>query len=485
MRKTSFYILFLGVFILSFSSKAMDNKEELLNRASTPSSPKVFEKASEALLNHLYGKSLEIKRDDGLINDSKAFKNRRIVHSPKMRSQVFENHSLEGNKKKQAELLIKGQGTVVVKLSEPSLSRFSPLHITIGTASSLNSGHNFLLEISKNFMAFYGMEGEVKKELLKQESSEVGIDLDSNCSYWFSLDSHNKILRYGKGEIRKNTTLAEYSYQPELMTYDWAHELRYISIDGNITNIDVWRDPVVIDPALIVVNTDKMTMDMAANFIATVPANLTQECQKLYANISGDSFVLNTSDFPNFTDAIEKSIQNPLGWCHKKLKEKEGEFGKEEKQMAYLRITMGYNQGNSPGVPYVLTIWPGGHYSPIHNHAEANAIIRVLKGEITMELFPFLSLYHQKPFMSKILYENNITWLAPQLNQTHRLINHNENGPICITMECYLYNADDNAHQEYLDYIDSNGYKICQFDPISDMDFLEFKKLMQDEWRRI
>jgi hypothetical protein len=66
MRKTSFYIIFFVIFLLSFTSKAMDNKGELLNRASTPSSPKVFEGVSEALLTHLYGKSLEEKRDDGL-----------------------------------------------------------------------------------------------------------------------------------------------------------------------------------------------------------------------------------------------------------------------------------------------------------------------------------------------------------------------------------------------------------------------------------
>jgi hypothetical protein len=38
---------------------------------------------------------------------------------------------------------------------------------------------------------------------------------------------------------------------------------------------------------------------------------------------------------------------------------------------------LGYNLGDSPGVPYVLEIWPVGHYSPIQDHGDANAAIKV------------------------------------------------------------------------------------------------------------
>lgn len=413
-----------------------------------------------------------------------------IRHSPSVKSHTFKKSNSETIESYQTDLFIKGQGTIVVRLSEISLSKSPKFSVSFGTSSSLQSGQAFIFEISKDLLVRYEGQDGARKEILNQKSATTGIDIDPNCPYWFSIDSHNRKLIYGKGEIRKHTALLEHNYSPCLSTKQkepnsWEHELQFVFLEGDASSIDVWRDPVVIDPPLAVIDSDKMTMDMAASYFATVPANLTLECQKLYANIGGKSFVLNTSDFPEFTDAIEQSIRDSRGWCHRKLKEKASEFGKKEEKMTYLRITMGINQGNSPGVPFVLTIWPGGHYSPIHNHADANAIIRVLHGEVTVELFPFLSLYHQSPFMRKTLRTNDVTWLAPQYNQTHRVINHNENGPVAITVESYLYGLKDYAHQEYFDYIDNNAFKICQFNPTSDMDFLEFKKRMRDEWRGI
>lgn len=43
----------------------------------------------------------------------------------------------------------------------------------------------------------------------------------------------------------------------------------------------------------------------------------------------------------------------------------------------YLRITLGQSLGNSPGQPYVVEIWPPGHYSSIHDHGDACAVIKV------------------------------------------------------------------------------------------------------------
>ena len=36
-------------------------------------------------------------------------------------------------------------------------------------------------------------------------------------------------------------------------------------------------------------------------------------------------------------------------------------------------------------------------------------------------------------------------------------------------------------HYDYFDYIDDTG-KIQQYEPDSDMDFVEFKQLMKKEW---
>ncbi len=51
--------------------------------------------------------------------------------------------------------------------------------------------------------------------------------------------------------------------------------------------------------------------------------------------------------------AISYSIKTPGKALHEKLKKKDPEFG-------YLRVVLGPELGDGPGVPYVLEIWPGG-----------------------------------------------------------------------------------------------------------------------------
>ena len=59
------------------------------------------------------------------------------------------------------------------------------------------------------------------------------------------------------------------------------------------------------------------------------------------------------------------------------------------KTKSYLRITMGKARGESPGVPYVLEIWPRGSRSVIHNHGAVCAVIKVnlmLPAALTLSL---------------------------------------------------------------------------------------------------
>jgi len=103
-----------------------------------------------------------------------------------------------------------------------------------------------------------------------------------------------------------------------------------------------------------------------------------------------------------------------------------------------LRITLGRNSGESPGIPYVMEIWPSNHYSPIHSHADSNAIIRVLHSSINVKLFPFLSEGENiDPFGEADFEKDDITWLSPELNQIHQL--RNNTSDVCITIQCYMY----------------------------------------------
>ena len=334
-------------------------------------------------------------------------------------------------------------------------------------------------------------------------NSEEYIDTNNNkglsdCNgayYWFSLDSHNQRLYAGIGEARLENIIYEYHFpnkeKDEILykkNQEFLESIQSIQIYKTSTSlkpIRLLRDPITTKIPLIVKDTDYLTMEHIAKSEYLPKANLAPISQILHSCISGEKFVLNTDDFPDFSKAIEYSIATEGCWCNKKLKEKSTEFNKDKPNIeeTYLRITLGDNDGESPGIPYVMEIWPVGHYSPIHSHAGAHAIIRVLHGSIHVSLYPFLCGEKDgvPPFGETDFKEDDITWISPTINQTHKLINLKENKDTCITIQCYMYDKHNKIHYDYFDYIDVSG-NIKQYEPDSDMHFIEFKKHMRKEW---
>jgi predicted metal-dependent enzyme (double-stranded beta helix superfamily) len=312
----------------------------------------------------------------------------------------------------------------------------------------------------------------------------VGLDASLACPYWFSFDCHNRLMRYGKGEMRLGTMLASHLLERpdegEDDPWAWISGIEDVEIAADASGfVDLWKDPVTIELPMRVVPHDMITMDEMAYGRVTVPGGLTPTCQKLYDNVAGARFLLDTPDFPEFSAAIKASILDKQGWCAKVLEKKANEFGKYDPDMTYLRITLGTNQGESPGIPFVMEIWPSGNYSPIHNHGASDAVIRVLHGEITVSLFAFLAPEQTTPFAVKTFGKGDVTWISPRLNQVHQLHNLDMDEP-CITIQCYLYSENNDTHHPYFDYLGDGD--IEHFDPNSDADFLAFKRKMQEEW---
>jgi hypothetical protein len=327
---------------------------------------------------------------------------------------------------------------------------------------------------------------------LYDPNNKMGLINKSGVNYWFSLDSQNQRLFAGIGEARMETIIYHYQFnftkeQDDLRKANkqFLESLGQIELSDGVSPFRLLRDPITSSIPLVVKNTDDLSMNDIANGTYMPKANLSTICQKLYDCISGKNFILNDSDFPDFSEAIEYSIRTPGLWCYEKLKEKSTEFSKDKPNLleTYLRITLGENNGESPGIPYVMEIWPVGHYSPVHSHAAANAIIRVLSGKINVSLFPFLcgDLDGVKPFGVANFSEEQVTWISQTLNQVHQLKNLDTNDKACITIQCYMYDEENSGHYDYFDYVDADG-KIQQYEPDSDMDFIEFKQIIKNEW---
>jgi hypothetical protein len=365
-------------------------------------------------------------------------------------------------------LLVKGQGVVFFDAAGPCSLSFCDASGTPGLTVQFTETQVFAHLQPSN-------------EPLIDPKNSKGIVNQRGAYYWFSLDAQNQRLFAGIGEARKETAI--YNYQ-----WSWTHT-RKLFLESLVTvkceGLQVTRllrDPITRTVPLLVKDTDELTMESIASSTYLPKANLSIVAQKLYDCIAGKQFVLNSPDFPEFSQAIEHSIKAPGKWCHERLKQKATEFDKDkpDEKETYLRITLGENNGESPGIPYVMEIWPSNHYSPIHNHAGASAIIRVLHGSINVSLFPFLSGDELEPFAKADFQQGDITWISPSLNQVHQLKNTDAK-ITCITIQCYMYKQGNTSHYDYFDYLDADG-KTQQYEPDSDMDFLEFKKLMKKEW---
>lgn len=328
------------------------------------------------------------------------------------------------------------------------------------------------------------------KTKYKDNKNKSGLVNLSSAYYWFSLDAQNQAFYAGVGEARMENVVFQYKFvfEPNQETErkdtkSFLESIVKINI-GETKPIRLLRDPITQKVPLKVLGTDDITMEAIARGDGIPIANLSATSQKLYDCVSGKKFILNTPDFPEFSDAIEYSIRTPGLWCNTKIKEKATEFNKDKPNEleTYLRITLGQNNGESPGIPYVMEIWPPGHYSPIHSHAGAEAIIRVLNGSIRVELYPFLcgQTDKVKPFGYGDFTVDEIAWVSPTLNQTHQIKNI-DNKTTCMTIQCYMYGEENKTHYDYFDYVNADG-KIEHYEPDSDMDFLSFKELMKKEW---
>lgn len=372
------------------------------------------------------------------------------------------------------QLTVHGQGVVLFNATESCSLTFTDLSGTPGlTVEFSETGvRAHLLPSNEPLVDPKNVKGLVKQE---------------GAYYWCSIDSQNQRIYAGIGEARKETVIYQYQFSPENReaTKLFMESLTTVQVNKCVVR-SVLRDPITRNVPLLVKDTEEITLDCIAKGEHMFKANLSLIAQKLYECISGKHFQLNTPDFPEFTKAIEHSIATPGKWCHERLKAKSTEFNKDKpnEKETYLRITLGENNGESPGIPYVMEIWPVGHYSPIHNHGGSSAIIRVLNGSINVSLFPFLSGDEVEPFGKADFKKEDITWISPGLNQIHQLKNLETNKDTCITIQCYMYRQDNTQHYDYFDYIDgSNG--IEKYEPDSDMDFLEFKQTMKREWEEL
>ncbi|XP_033100247.1 uncharacterized protein LOC117103746 [Anneissia japonica] len=341
--------------------------------------------------------------------------------------------------------------------------------------------------------------------------NNIGIEKDLFCTYWLSYDSDRMIVKYGKGYRMNMTTILNENvylvkeslrkiikdafFNPtvhrNVELYDEV-DVTYSMMDVE-TVVDFDHLPFVSDRPPIAVDSSMLNMFDLDEGRFTYSASLPKECLELYTNVTAknvDLALMEDDSCPDFNlvDAIRNSIRTPDALLHGILKSKEGEFGKSDPRQTYLRITLGHEFGNSPGVPYVLEIWPSDHGSPIHNHGNSYGVIRVLHGGLTINVYNKTSQVKQSttytPDDQDYMFDFNVkkddvTWISPNWYQTHKLWNNTDD--FCATIQCYKYGENDNTHWPYFDYVASCNV-MDEFEPNSDLTFTELFNKLKDEF---
>ena len=390
---------------------------------------------------------------------------------------ILLKNDLKEIKDKEIKLIVKGQG---IFLFENTINDKE----CIFTLYDKNKVNGIQVKFTKYEVRVIEIVGS--KPLIDGDNKS-GLLNKNGVYYWFSIDAQNQQLFAGYGEARVENIIYNYYYDKNKINKSFLESIVSIDISkdhNNINMLKLLRDPITSSISLSVKDTNNISMLDIASGSYLPSSNLSSTAQKLYNCISGTKFVLDDDDFPNFSEAIKYNIITPGCWCYEKLLSKSTEFNPDKPNIleTYLRITLGQNNGESPGVPYVMEIWPSNHFSPIHNHAGANAIIRVLHGSINVSLYPFLCPEGIQPFGTYSFDKDDITWISPTLNQTHQLYNSDDTTP-CITIQCYMYEGDNDIHYDYFDYIDADGIKQY-YEPDSDLDFIQFKEIIREEWER-
>ncbi|MEO7825572.1 MAG: hypothetical protein ABIR60_00385, partial [Allosphingosinicella sp.] len=197
-------------------------------------------------------------------------------------------------------LPVRGQGTIGF-----ALSRSEPFTVTARGSGDGAPALRWTVNAFEAVLGLVSIEGDVT-ELLKEPG--VGLDASLACPYWFSFDCHNRLIRYGKGEMRLGTKLASCELprpkEKEDDPWAWIAGIEEVEISAPVAGfVDRWKDPVTIELPMRVVPHDAITMEDIAYGRVTVPASLTATCQKLYDNVAGARFILDTPDFPDFSSA--------------------------------------------------------------------------------------------------------------------------------------------------------------------------------------
>jgi hypothetical protein len=334
----------------------------------------------------------------------------------------------------------------------------------------------------------FDADGEVRTAVTREVPGGMHLLRFSATSafLWVSVDRAHNTLRVGHGYMmRRNELLALQEDVPKGTSHGRVWAVSAVHVDDAVRVLSapkVNRMPVVVDAPPVILDSQSITLENIARNEAISPVVLPEEAQLLHGSVAGRNIGLSAED----AAAINYSLDTPGKTLFEKLNDKRKEFG--DPNMVYIRVTIGPNEGDSPGSPFVLELWPKGCRSPVHNHGGTVAVIKVLHGSIRVRWFnPLADDHGGTPvcFDEQVFDKGDVTWITPEMYQTHQLENP-RNDTMCATIQSYRYLDRDDQHYEFFDWLpppgSDKGEKLQHFDPDSDFEYLQLLRIVRQEY---
>jgi len=171
-------------------------------------------------------------------------------------------------------------------------------------------------------------------------------------------------------------------------------------------------------------------------------------------------------------EAIRASLNRPDGALRHLLDAKASREGVTDRRTTYLRVDC---FGKRIQSPCLLEIWPGGHYSPIHEHAESIGLMKGVFGRVDIMLYEGLS---SDPKASALL---NVTpahcsWMSPAHFQAHKVYCPMDAHDFAATFHIYTETKSD-----VFKYREERApHRIAEFVTESDISWGQFYKALTE-----
>ena len=130
-------------------------------------------------------------------------------------------------------LPVTGQGIVSLELVATG-----PFRIILSEEPHSTDGEVIVLEVNATCVRFRDADNNDPDSILA-ELAGAGVDRDELTSYWLSLDSQNRRLRYGKGYAQAQLTLLEWDFPGGDDPVGWANRHGLVAQPGDVARLVV------------------------------------------------------------------------------------------------------------------------------------------------------------------------------------------------------------------------------------------------------